>query len=929
MVTSPSINTAGANRYTIPLLLALIAAGLAGNYFNFPIFLNIKFLFGSIFTLLALQFFGLGWGILAAAIVAGCTDFLWHHPYASIIMTVEVAAVGWLTGHRKMGMVLADTLYWLVIGMPLVYLFFHVVMHVSFSNTFIVMIKQAVNGIANALVARLIFTGYTLWSRSLLMSYREIIYNLLAFFVLCPALIMLAVGSRGDFSETDHHVRTTLIQDSRRVTDRVETWVVNRRSAIINLAEMTVSRTPQQMQPYLEQAKKSDVNFRRVGLLDREAITTAFYPLVDELGMSNIGRSFADRPFIPALKRTLKPLLSEVYMARIGTPMPVVALLAPVVFNGEYNGYVVGILGLEQIRQHLDKSTDANAALYTLLDKNGNVIMTNRPDQTVMTPFVRGRGMFHRFEEGISQWVPTLPPNTPPTEKWQKSFYIAETAIGDLAEWKLLLEQPVAPFQKALYDNYTGKLILLFLILLGALALSELLSRRIVATLEKLRLITYDLPVKLITGGKEIAWPESRIKEAAHLINNFKTMGDSLAEQFDEVRQINESLEQRVAERTRELRESEQKFRTVADYTYDWEVWEDPEGFCLYCSPSCERIIGYSPAAFMADSGLLERLIHPEDLLKWKAHHATVHYNREELKGGPGSANELDFRILRPDGEVRWISHFCHHIHDVEGRDLGHRISNRDFTEHKRLEAEAVKARNLESLGILAGGIAHDFNNLLQAFIGNLEMAKMTIEQSSKAVPFLEQAEQASGLASQLTRRLIAFSPGGNLLPIVIQPASHIREEAISTLGDSGLVAEFDLADNLWSITIDPAQFRNVIRQMVLNAMEATPADSDGKLKIMAANETLPENHKKAPILTPGDYVEISIQDYGCGISSDDLPRIFDPYFSTKERGSQKGMGLGLALCDAIIRKRGGTITVQSKLGDGTTFSIYIPAVVR
>ncbi len=487
----------------------------------------------------------------------------------------------------------------------------------------------------------------------------------------------------------------------------------------------------------------------------------------------------------------------------------------------------------------------------------------------------------------------------------------------------------MAPFQKVLYNNYTGKLTLLFLILLGALALAELLSRLIVATLEKLRLITYDLPVRLTRGGKEIAWPESRVQEAAHLINNFRTMGNSLVEQFNEVRQINESLEQRVAERTRELRASEEKFRTVADYTCDWEVWEDPRGACLYCSPACERITGYSPEAFMADPGLLERLIHSDDLLRWKAHHASVHSDSGTQEAVTGSANELDFKILRLDGEVRWISHLCHHIYDAEGHDLGHRISNRDITEHKLLEAEVVKARNLESLGILAGGIAHDFNNLFQALIGNLEMAKMTIEQSSKAVPFLEQAERASELASKLTRRLIAFSSGGNLLPIVIQPASHIREETISTLGDSGLVAEFDLADNLWSITIDPSQFRNVIRQMVLNAMEATPADSEDKLKIVAANESLPENHKEAPILAPGNYVKISIQDHGCGISSDDLPRIFDPYFSTKERGSQKGMGLGLALCDAIIGKRGGTITVQSKLVKGTTFSIYIPAVER
>ena len=157
-------------KYGIPLLLAMVTAGLAGNYFNLEIFLNINFLFGSIFAMLALQFLGLGRGIVAAAIIASYTYILWNHPYAIIIQTAEVAVVGWLITRRKMGMVLADTLFWLIIGIPLVYLFYHVVMHVPASNTYIVITKQAVNGIANAMVARLIFTVYALRSRTSMMS---------------------------------------------------------------------------------------------------------------------------------------------------------------------------------------------------------------------------------------------------------------------------------------------------------------------------------------------------------------------------------------------------------------------------------------------------------------------------------------------------------------------------------------------------------------------------------------------------------------------------------------------------------------------------------------------------------------------------------------------------------------------------------------
>jgi signal transduction histidine kinase/CheY-like chemotaxis protein len=544
------------DKYSIPLLLALIAAGLTGNYFNFEIFLNINFLFGSIFAMLALQFFGPGRGIMAAAIIASYTLFLWNEPYALIIMTAEVAFVGWLMARRKVGMVLADTFYWLIIGMPLGYLFYYIVLNLPFSSVSIIISKQALNGITNALVARLIFTGYVLRSRSALISYKEIISNLLVFFLLCPMLILLARESRTDFARTDRTIKTTLVQNSSIITHRLGTWVLNRKSAIITLAEMAASRSPQQLQLSLEQVKKSDVNFLRVGILDKEAVTTAYYPLFDELGKNNIGRSYADRPYLPILKQTLKPMLSEVVMGRVGNPKPFVAILAPVLVGGEYGGYAIGVLSLEQLQEFLNNSTRGYAMLYTLLDKNGSVIMSNRTDQVVMKPFVRGSGALNRLDKAISQWIPTLPPNTSISERWKNSFYVAEHTIGDLAEWKLILEQPVAPFQKALYNQYAGELILLFLLVLTALALSEILSRKLVVTMGQLTTLTHDLPLRLAMDGKNIVWPESGIKEANHLINNFREMAHSLSEQFHEVRQINESLEQRVEERTAELREA-------------------------------------------------------------------------------------------------------------------------------------------------------------------------------------------------------------------------------------------------------------------------------------------------------------------------------------------------------------------------------------
>ncbi len=564
MSISPSVSALPVrSSNNIPLLVALIAAGLAGNYFKFQLFLNIDFLFGSIFAMLALQFFGLGQGIFVAAMIAGYTYIIWNHPYAIIIMTAEVAVVGWLMQRRKIAMVMADTLFWLFIGMPLVYLFYHNVMQIPLSNTTIVMTTQAMNGIANALVARLLFTTYILRARSALTSFKDIGYNVLGIFVLLPSLMLLAIGSRSDFKEIDDNIRKQLLRDSKSIGKRLEVWVENRQAAIINLAEMAASRTPQEMQPFLESAKKSDVNFLMVGLLDRTPVTTACFPETDDHGVSALGIPGTDRPYLAVLKQTLKPMLSAVLMGRIGIPQPRIFVLAPVVVRGEFAGYTIGVLNLEQIGNHLKNSTKNTTILFTLLDKDNTVIMSNRPDQTIMTPFVRSNGTLNHLEPEIDQWLPVVAANTPISERWKQSSYVAETTVGSLAQWKLIVEQPVAPFQKMLYDNYTGKLTLLFLIFLGALMLAHFISRRSTVTLEKLRLITQNLPSTVAMDGTDILWPESGVAETKHLIDDFQAMAASLSLQFNEVRQLNKSLEQRIVEATAELRVGEAKYHSA------------------------------------------------------------------------------------------------------------------------------------------------------------------------------------------------------------------------------------------------------------------------------------------------------------------------------------------------------------------------------
>ena len=243
-----------------------------------------------------------------------------------------------------------------------------------------------------------------------------------------------------------------------------------------------------------------------------------------------------------------------------------------------------------------------------------------------------------------------------------------------------------------------------------------------------------------------------------------------------------------------------------------------------------------------------------------------------------------------------------------------------NITEKHLLEEEQLKSQKLEAIGTLAGGIAHDFNNLLQGVFGYISMAKMTLEQKERSLAMLEQAEKALNMSVNLTTQLLTFSKGGKPVKKKIPLQSVIENSVRFALSGSRADYRITFDENLWEADADEGQIGQVIQNIVLNADQAMPAG--GTITIAARNVSVPGEGLSAR-LSEGQYVEISVKDNGIGIPEEYFPKLFDPYFTTKERGS----GLGLATSYSIIKNHSGLIDLKSHPGKGSTFFVYLPAV--
>lgn len=363
----------------------------------------------------------------------------------------------------------------------------------------------------------------------------------------------------------------------------------------------------------------------------------------------------------------------------------------------------------------------------------------------------------------------------------------------------------------------------------------------------------------------------------------------------------------------RELVQAATQYRIVADHTYDWEFWSDPDGRFLYCSPSCERITGKSREAFLADPSLLEKMVHPEDRALLEAHQQQARCSRI---GG-----ELTFRIVRPDGSIRWIEHLCAPLLDGEGRYLGIRGSNRDATGRMETECRLRIAERYEAVGKLAGGVAHRINNLMTVVLGYSAALQRSLPKDDPARVAFEEIEKAGANTSRIVDRLLSYSRLQMFAPRAAEIGALLAGME-PTLRRSAGELLLDISPEPLPVLVDVRQFTESVRELVANACAALPSGR-GRIRVRSRRRSVAPGETVAtgvPV-RPGHYAVVEVEDDGCGMSRQLLEHVFEPFVTTNELGK----GLGLPSIYGFAHQSDGYVTIESEPGKGTTVAIYLP----
>ncbi len=932
--------------YKFPLLL-LIGAGFLGNVFKISLFFGVDFLFGSIATLLIVYFYGIFWGTLASLIAASYTYFLWGHFYAAILLILETFFVGFWLKKNQDNLVLLDGIYWLIIGSPLVWFFYGQKLNIPVNQMWLVLLKQTINGISNALIASLIIHLFIFFisakinenhRKKIALSLEQAIFNLLVAFVLLPSLALTIFHGKSLVNNIKVEIEKDVQIVEYALKSSINLWFDHNIQSFEMLTELaSISQSSANLQQNLEVFQEKFPALFQLYITDDQGKIILSQPQVNLDDKFSLFNQFNFQN-ISQNNQQLKPEIFTKFYQDQKTLAEYLAFATPIFNQNEEPKIIYGSLKLDALKSIIKTTViDPRFQLF-LLDENENIITSNYSSVNFLDRTkLREKGNVIFINNKVSQWLPHG--KMPLMVKWKQSFYFERLSFDHQFPFTISVQIPLFSYIERLELLYIQNLRLMLILSVIALITAMLISRHLVKPILNLKQLTTDIPNKLSTDNL-IDLPQSDIQEINSLTNNFADMISVLKQQFNQVKNVKESLELRVEKRTEELlnlndelakeimqRQEIEKALRIQEERYDLAisgtndgVWDwNLETNKVYYSPSWMGILGYENEPLSDDFSSWSDRIHPEDLER------VLQDIKYHLKGET-ELYENSHRIKHKNNNYIWISakgKCLRNQGNIPYRLVG---TITDITEQIKAQAqlkiakEEAETANQAKSEFLAT-MSHEIRTPMNAVIG---MTNLLLDTSlnSQQQEFTEIIRSSGESLLTIINDILDFSKiESGKLELEKQPFNlrHCVEESLDLLTSKATEKNIELAylfenDVSENIEGDVTRLRQVLVNLLNNAIKFTEKGEVvihiklNSLKNDDQNSALnDQNRQKYEIL-------FAIKDTGIGIPQEKMNRLFKAFSQVDASTSRHygGTGLGLVISKRLTELMDGQMWVES-----------------
>ncbi|MDJ0729585.1 MAG: ATP-binding protein [Crocosphaera sp.] len=939
---------------TLSLLLLL---GVLGNYYKLPLFFGVDFLFGSIAVLIVVHYYGIFWGTLAGMMAGSITYYLWDHTYAMIIFTLETLFVA-LLSHRYRNFVILDAVYWVVLGIPLVGLFYGLVLPVSASGTLLIALKQGINGIFNALIANFIVSylpfGHLInpqKSKSSL-SLRQTLFNFLLVCILFPSLLLTVLEGKVTLHFIEAEIQAEIETVSIAITKNINSWYKQNLQGLKTLALMFSESPELEQTQALALIKNALPAFMKIYITNNQGIILEAYPTTNKFGETLAGMNVSETLSLEELATTQKPQISELHTDR-ASPQPHIGIQIPI-FNPSNNSLIAvvyGSLELSELSPLVDIQLEEFNLQTILVDSNNHVIADSKQNLTLMNIFDwKDGGEIRQSPDHntIFQWLP-IAPGMPIMTRWRHSFYVKKINLSPTLPWSLIIRIKTANHFDYLEQLYIKNLAVMFLISVLGLLLAVSISRLISDPLKRLAEVTESLPDKIWQEEQEESLPEMKINEFLQLTYNFEVMRKILKTQFQAIKEhknelenlveirteelvkLNENLCQEILEKQiieEELRERERRYDLAVSGTndgiWDWDLRDDT----VYYSPVWMKILGYQNQPLPHVLSTWFDNVHPDDL------DGAIQDVQNHLQGNT-EIYENVHRIRHIDGHYIWIEAKGKCILDQQGKPYRLVGTITDITEKKAAQQALEKAKEAAEVANKAkseflANMSHEIRTPMNTILGFCDLLNEQIT-DKRSRHYLESIASGGKMLLSLINDILDLSKiEAGKIDIIHEPLNlkelivEIKQIFLETANKKNVELLMEIGNQVPDVIIfDEVRLRQILFNLVGNALKFT---EQGYIKISVQSQVFPSQTNQSNQFCS---IEISIEDTGIGIAEDQQKRVFDIFTQSEGQSNRKygGTGLGLTITNRLTEMLNGTINLKSELAKGSIFTVSFPQI--